>query len=393
MTLHATQTDAGLDDDALERLVAAVDGDIQAGVYDGAVLMVGRHGEPALHTAVGWADRDGGRATRTDDVFRVLSLTKAFTNALILRAISRGELSTATRIVEVLPEFLGTDRFRGARKDRITVGHLLTHRAGMPATPTPVPYAQLGQLDLTIAAICELEPIADAGSAVNYSPCINHALLGRILQRLDGDRVALREVMRRDLFEPLGMTSTALGAPAAWGERLVPLKARFTAAGWLTEHDVEVLNDVISEDAEMPWVGAVTTAEDIFRFAEMLRRGGELDGVRIIAPAVLDVASTNQTGDVRNDLYARLAVANGWETLPAFIGLGFMLAGEGLAPNMFGTFPSPRTFGNYGAGSTLFWVDPERDLTFVCLTAGVLAHPPNIQRFHRLSDMTAAAAL
>ena len=143
----------------------------------------------------------------------------------------------------------------------------------------------------------------------------------------------------------------------------------------------------------MPWVGAVTTAGDVLRFAEMLRRGGALDDVRIIAPAILDVATTNQTGSAPNDLYARLAVANGWEVLPAFIGLGFMLAGEGLAPNMFGTFPSPRTFGNYGAGSTLFWVDPVRDLTFVCLTAGVLAHPPNMQRFHRLSDMVAAAAV
>jgi CubicO group peptidase (beta-lactamase class C family) len=125
----------------------------------------------------------------------------------------------------------------------------------------------------------------------------------------------------------------------------------------------------------------------------MLRSEGALNGERIIAPAVLDVATTNQTGDARNDLYARLAIANGWETLPAFIGLGFMLAGIGLAPNMFGTFPSPRTFGNYGAGSTLFWVDPASQVTFVCLTAGVLAHAPNIERFHRLSDMVAAAVL
>ena len=61
----------------------------------------------------------------------------------MLRAISRGELSTATRVVDVLPEFAGTDRFRRARKDRITVGHLLTHRSGLPLTPTP--YAAMGE--------------------------------------------------------------------------------------------------------------------------------------------------------------------------------------------------------------------------------------------------------
>jgi len=383
----------GLDPDALERLVAKINEDVRSEVYDGAVVMVTRHGKVALDAAIGWADRDAERPARRDDAFRVLSLTKAFTSALVLRAISRGELSTATRVVDVLPEFLGSDRFRRARKERITVGHLLTHRAGLPSTPTPVPYEQLGRFDLTVAAICELEAVGDPGEVVSYSPCVNHALLGEILRRLSGGIAPLRDVMRRDLFDPLGMKSTALGAPAQWRERLVPLRARFTAAGWLTEHDVEVLNDVIDEDAEMPWVGAVTTAEDVSRFAEMLRGHGALDGERIIAPAVLDLATTNQTGDARNDLYARLAIANGWETLPAFIGLGFMLAGDGLAPNMFGTFPSPRTFGNYGAGSTLFWVDPVHDVTFVCLTAGVLAHAPNIERFHRLSDMVAAAVL
>jgi CubicO group peptidase (beta-lactamase class C family) len=357
------------------------------------VVMLARHGEVALHEAIGWADRDARRAARTDDVFRVLSLTKAFTNTLILRAISRGELSTATRVVDVIPEFGGSDRFRRARKERITVGHLLTHRSGLPLTPTPVPYEQLGILDVTLNAIYELEPVSEPGGPVNYSPALNHALMGEILRRLSGDGIPMRELMQRDLFEPLGMTSTALGAPRAWADRLVPLKARFTAAGWLTEHDVEVLNDVITEEAEMPWVGGVTTAEDVFRLAEMLRRGGEYDGVRYIAPAVLDMATRNQTGTAPNELYGRLAQQNGWEVTPAFIGLGYMLAGESLAPLMYGTFTSPRTFGNYGAGSTIFWVDPERDLTLVILTAGVLSHAPNIQRFHRLSDMAVAAAL
>jgi CubicO group peptidase (beta-lactamase class C family) len=273
------------------------------------------------------------------------------------------------------------------------VGHLLTHRSGLPLTPTPVPYEQLGNLDLTLQAIYELEPVSEPGGPVNYSPALNHALMGEILRRISGDAISMRDLMRRDLFEPLGMTSTALGAPRVWADRLVPLKARFTAAGWLTEHDVEVLNDVITEEAEMPWVGGVTTAQDVFRLAEMLRRGGEYEGVRYIAPAVLDIATRNQTGDAPNELYGRLAAQNGWEVTPAFIGLGFMLAGETLAPAMYGTYTSPRTFGNYGAGSTIFWVDPERDLTLVVLTAGVLAHAPNVMRFHRLSDMAVAAAV
>ena len=59
--------------------------------------------------------------------------------------------------------------------------------------------------------------------------------------------------------------------------------------------------------------------------------------------------------------------------------------------HQFGTLTSPQTFGNYGAGSSMFWVDPEQDLTFVCCTTGLLAQAPNIERFQRLSDITVGA--
>ena len=70
-----------------------------------------------------------------------------------------------------------------------------------------------------------------------------------------------------------------------------------------------------------------------------------------------------------------------------------MLRGEGIYHHFFGTLASPRTFGNFGAGSSLFWVDPEKRLTFVCLTAGVMEEASNILRFQRLSDMAHAAAV
>jgi CubicO group peptidase (beta-lactamase class C family) len=58
---------------------------------------------------------------------------------------------------------------------------------------------------------------------------------------------------------------------------------------------------------------------------------------------------------------------------------------------MFGTLASPGTFGNYGAGTTLWWVDPERDLTFVCLSAGLMESNANIERFQKLSDIVISA--
>ena len=357
------------------------------------MIIVARGGEIGLHEAIGFADRGAGRPARKDDVFRLLSVTKALTTALVLAAVDRGQLTLTTKVVEVIPEFAGSDKFRGRYKDVLTVAHLLTHRGGLLGTPTPVPYEELGDFTKTIAAICEFDLVGTPGEQVAYSPALGYALLGEILRRVTGEGRSMREIMRQDLFEPLGMTSTSLGAPAAWADRLVPLVAHFGGGGFLTAHDIEVLNTAISEDAEMPWVGAVSSAEDIFRFAEMVRRGGELDGTRILSPAILELATTNHTGLEPNELFRGIHLAMGWEVAPAYIGLGFTLRGSGLAPTMYGSTSSPRTHGNFGAGSTLFWIDPARDLTFVCLTAGVMEEPVSIPRFQRLSDMAVAAAV
>jgi CubicO group peptidase (beta-lactamase class C family) len=384
---------ARLDGPALRRLTDAIERDVAEERYDGAVLIVARDGQIALHEAIGYTHRPTGRPAVRDDVFRIFSTTKAFTSVLALAAIDRGHLALTTKVVEVIPEFRAKERFRGLHRDRITIAHLLTHRSAMPSTPYPVALDRLGDLAQTIAAICEIDPIGLPGQEVDYSPTINHALLGEIARRVLGDgETSYREIVRRELLEPLRMTDTAIGAPSAWSERLVPVRAVFEESAWLRPDDLEMLNDLIDERAEMPWVGAVSTAADLFRFAEMLRRGGELDGARILSPTILELATTNHTGSLLNKLYAGLAEAVGWEPWPANVGLGFMLRGPGLHHTMFGTLASPRTFGNYGAGSSLIWADPVRDLTFVCLTAGVMLETTNIQRFQRLSDLALASA-
>ena len=142
----------------------------------------------------------------------------------------------------------------------------------------------------------------------------------------------------------------------------------------------------------MPWVGAVSSGPDIFRLAEMLRQQGSLDGVRILSPAMIRKARQCYTENKPNELYKTLAHKDQWEVSPGYIGLGFSLRGTKMTNHMFGTQTSPETFGNYGAGSTLFWVDPELDLTFVCLTTGLLSSNRNIVRFHKLADIAVSAA-
>ena len=146
------------------------------------------------------------------------------------------------------------------------------------------------------------------------------------------------------------------------------------------------------EDAEMPWVGVASTVADMFRFAEMLRRRGELDGTRILSPATLALATRNWTAEKPNELYKPLFEQRGWPPAPAYLGLGFALRGTAMCHHLYGTLTSSATFGNYGAGSALYWVDPARELTFVCLSAGVMNNLDNVERFQRLSDIAVSAA-
>ncbi len=73
------------------------------------------------------------------------------------------------------------------------------------------------------------------------------------------------------------------------------------------------MNDLLQiPGGELPAGGEVTSIGDLHRFAEMLRAGGELDGARILSPAMIDYASRNKTGELRNLLYDQfLSTATG----------------------------------------------------------------------------------
>jgi CubicO group peptidase (beta-lactamase class C family) len=156
---------------------------------------------------------------------------------------------------------------------------------------------------------------------------------------------------------------------------------------------LEAFNVLVTADAEIPAGSAVSTVADLFRWAEALRRGGELDGQRVLSSALVRLATTNHTGAMPNGFYAFACEQRGWDPFPANIGLSFWIRGTGIFPTYFGVTSSPRTFGGLGAGSAMFWVDPERDLTFVLLTSGLLEETRNLDRCQRLSDLVQAAVV
>lgn len=382
-------TPRGFDAGRLQVLREAIEQDIAADRYFGAVCLLARDGDIALQEAFGWSGADRSRRLQLDSVFSLFSLTKAFTTVLTLRAIELGQFSLTTRVAEVIPEF------GGGMREKINFFHLLTHTSGLPALWIPRPGMFIDRLDEIIAAICQnIRSIDPPGVKCHYSPLFNHALMGEAVRRCDPGKRSYRQLLQDELLTPLGMRDTAVGQRRDLADRhIFPDFRGKPPQEHLSRHNTDPQGAFKDEHAEMPWVGGISTVPDLFRFAEMLRLGGRYGGARLLSPASIDLATRNHTGLLPNELYKAVAINHGWEPYPAYIGLGFCLRGDTVCPNLFGSLPSPRTFGNYGSGSTLFWVDPQSQVTFVYLSAGIMQQAPNIERFHRLADIAAAAAL
>jgi CubicO group peptidase (beta-lactamase class C family) len=363
----------GVDRARLLQIPAAIASDVERELYDGAVIIVARHGQIVLHEAIGYSNRAEKRATRTDDIFAIMSVTKSMSAALVLSRFERGEIMLTTPVAEVIPEF-------GARgKKRITIAQLLGHTGGFGGAVS-VPFKTLVNLKEAVAALCAMAPAATPGENVSYSPFVAHSILAEVVRRLDGGKRSYREIITQEIFEPLGMHDTSLGQRRDRETRQVPIVVRDRREARFSPELLESLNELLVEGSEMPAAGGYATAYDCFRFAEML------------SPLTIELATRNFTG-LKPNLDSRTFAreVRGWPEWPAYLGLGFYLRGEGIFPCYHGSLASPGTYGHAGAGSTLFWVDPVADMTFVGLTAGLMEESYSIERWQRLSDMALSA--
>ncbi len=252
------------------------------------------------------------------------------------------------------------------------------------------------KLDEIIAAICEnIVPLQDPGVLVHYSPLVHHALMGEAVRRCDPEGRSYRKLLQ-DEVRPPRMKDTAIGLRQ-------DLQARHIFPDFRGKPPQEHLSSNVpgnpqgafaDEHAEMPWVGGVSTVPDLLRFAEMFRQGGTLEGNRIVSPAMMELATTNWTGDKPNELYKQIAINHGWEPYPAYIGLGLDFAGNRFVRHFTaGHFQAPTHSATMVPAARPFWVDPEWGISVACLTAGVMHPALNIERFQKLNDIIMSAAL
>ena len=140
-----------------------------------------------------------------------------------------------------------------------------------------------------------MPPAPAPDGVVNYHAGAAHAILGEVIWRLDGRKRSLTQMMQEELFQPLGMYDTALTLTERGDltSRVAPITMRDQSSESIPARDIERIAE-IATNTEFLAGGAFSTAYDLFLFAEMLRRGGELAGQRVLSPAIIKLAMTRQ---------------------------------------------------------------------------------------------------
>lgn len=381
-------TGLGFDAERLARVRAAILSDIEQGRCHGVALRVARHGNIVLDVCEGYADRAAGTKLQPNAVFATMSVAKQFTNVLTLSLVERGLLKLHAPVAEVIPEFgkLG--------KEKVNLYHLLTHTSGVLSAAPPVPTEVLTNIEALVQFACGLPLESQPGERVNYSLLLGHSILAAMCLRVAGQGRSYADMLREELFVPLGMRDTSLGLRDDLATRFSPVRAAYDDMLSLTPKGVlEGVGALLATPGcEIPGGGCVTTIDDLHRFAEMLRGGGELDKARILSPAMIEFCTRNHTGDMRNVFFDATFGTRNWVTYPAAIGVGFFVRGDRSLPgHHFSPMHSTNAFGGFGAGSSGFSIDPARDLTIGFLSTGLMEDSYHLERMSTIATMVLAA--
>jgi len=331
---HAAPADVGMSAERLAMIDRVVGRGIDAGGFPGAAVIVGRHG--AIVWERGYGVLGPSSTTPVDPertLFDLASLTKVVaTSAAAMVLVDEGRLGLDDPVARYLPEF------RGGAKARVTIRHLLRHRAGLPAG-TALGATPAESRRRVLATPLEAEP----GARHEYSD-LGPIVLGFVIERITGE--PLDRFVRRAVYERLGMHATTFRPPRALAPRIAAT-ARGVSRGQVHDPAAHALGDVAGH------AGLFATASDLAIFAQfMLDRGRDGAGARLVGDGTV-AEFTRRGPDDRQAL--------GWETCAGGGSCGFRL--------------SRAAFGHTGFTGTSLWIDPERDLYVIVLTNWVAGRP------------------
>ncbi len=340
--------------------------DVDAKRLPGAVLLIARNGKVAFYEAFGYQDRASATPMKKDSVFRVASMSKPITTVAAMILAEENKLDVAAPVAQYLPEFkdvkVGAE---GAPPKRpMTVQDLMRHTSGLTYglfgnSPVDQLYRKANiftakSLEEMVKTIATMPLLHQPGEFWEYS--VSSDVLGRVVEVASG--MDLDSFVRERVTGPLKMNDTGFWVKPA-------------ALSRLAKPDGET-NAPFEDPTQKPKIfsgggGMLSTAGDYARFCQMLLNGGELEGVRILAPKTIALMTSDQlpaTTERHTPVATALGAFGPVPEMGTSFGLGFAIR---VDP---GRNPMPGSVGDFSWGGitgTLFWVDPQTKLVAVLM--------------------------
>lgn len=353
----------------------------RSGVHPAMQVCVRRHGAVILNRAIGHARGNGPNEGRNvekvpatvDTPFCVYSTSKAITAFLVHKLVERGLVDTETPVAAYIPGYEKNG------KHAVTVGHVLAHRAGVPNLPaSALDLDYLDDRQRMSDILVDASPFAKAGRYLAYHAVSGGFILGEIVHAVTGKNI--REVLAEELLDPLGFRWTNFGVAPEDVEKVArnyitgpptapPLSTLLSRAlGVNLDRLVRLTNDPRFLTGIVPAANTVTTAWELSRFFEIMRRGGELDGVRVIEADTIRRALVERS-------HLEIDFSLGYPTRFSY---GLMLGAKVIS--LYG-LDTQHAFGHLGFTNMLAWADPERAISVALLNSGKPIVYPELHRF------------
>lgn len=355
----------------LRRLHGLLERNVESRMIAGGVALVMQHGEPVLLEAVGAHCLESNASMRTDSIFQIMSMSKPFIAAAVMKLVESGSVSLEGAIDQYLPEFGDLWMFAERASDRVeltrpsrkpTLGELLTHSAGLIDMPAVIGRGKFPlKLTMSLAEIAMMvsqSPLEyEPGARSVYSNC-GIAMAARIVEKVAG--VPYETFIARSFFEPLGMKDSFFFPQAEHWPRIpccyehkdgkLVEMGDGTPGGRNTRLRINARSSV-------PEAGIYSTALDIAKLYQLMLNRGHWSGQRILTEASVDSMISTHIQDEPT-------------TTPDRVGTGQGLAWR-VARLPEGSKREPvtasRSFSHAGALGTYGWADPNNDLVGILL--------------------------
>ena len=256
---------------SLERFVSS---NLKMNATPGLSLAVTDEKRTLKTMSFGYSDLAAKKRATSDTLFKIASITKSFTSIALLKLKEKGKVDLGSPVKEYLPWFEIRSKYAP-----ITLHHLMTHTAAIMEGAFASPY-----MKTEVWALRNRETSTKPGKYFHYSD-VGYSILGLVLEEIE--RVRYADVIRRRIFDPLGMRSSRafVGAEPpkgmAVGYRPIPDDRPMKRAGTLEE---------------MPWFemedsagSIVSSAKDMCKYLRMLLNRGKGPSGRILSMESFDL--------------------------------------------------------------------------------------------------------